>query len=90
MIADLSSQRVSARPSNGAGKTSLQRAIAGLERHGGRVTLSGEDVSALPAWQRQRRGYSCVPEGRQIFGGMTVEENLRSAAMPARPPVWSL
>src|ERR1700722_19185281 len=62
---------------NGAGKTSLLRAIMGLERHRGRTRLDGEDVSALPAWERQRRGIGYVPEGRQIFPQMTVEENLR-------------
>jgi branched-chain amino acid transport system ATP-binding protein len=62
---------------NGAGKTSLLRAVAGLARHHGRISLGGEDVSALPAWQRHRRGIAYVPEGRQVFGAMTVEENLR-------------
>jgi branched-chain amino acid transport system ATP-binding protein len=62
---------------NGAGKTSLLRAVAGLARHRGRISLGGEDVSALPAWQRHRRGIAYVPEGRQVFGAMTVEENLR-------------
>jgi branched-chain amino acid transport system ATP-binding protein len=62
---------------NGAGKTSLLRAITGLTPHGGRVRLDGEDVSRLPAWERQWRGIGYVPEGRQIFPHMTVEENLR-------------
>jgi branched-chain amino acid transport system ATP-binding protein len=62
---------------NGAGKTSLLRAITGLSRHQGRIRLGGEDVSALPAWERQRRGIGYVPEGRQVFGQMTVHENLR-------------
>jgi branched-chain amino acid transport system ATP-binding protein len=62
---------------NGAGKTSLLRAIIGLAPHRGRVVLDGADVSALPAWERQRRGFGFVPEGRQVFGDMTVEENLR-------------
>jgi branched-chain amino acid transport system ATP-binding protein len=62
---------------NGAGKTTLLRAIMGLERHQGSTRLDGEDVSALPAWERQRRGIGYVPEGRQIFPQMTVEENLR-------------
>ncbi|MBX6370513.1 MAG: ABC transporter ATP-binding protein [Rhodospirillales bacterium] len=62
---------------NGAGKTSLLRAIIGLAPHRGRVVLDGADVSALPAWERQRRGFGLVPEGRQVFGNMTVEENLR-------------
>jgi len=62
---------------NGAGKTSLLRAIVGLVRHRGRLSLGGEDISALPAWERQRRGFGYVPEGRQVFAQMTVEENLR-------------
>ena len=62
---------------NGAGKTSLLRAIMGLTRHQGRTILGGEDVSALPAWERQWRGIGYVPEGHQIFPQMTVEENLR-------------
>ncbi|MGE5090278.1 MAG: ABC transporter ATP-binding protein [Candidatus Levyibacteriota bacterium] len=62
---------------NGAGKTSLLRAITGLTRHGGNVCLDGDDVSRLPAWARQWRGIGYVPEGRQIFPQMTVEENLR-------------
>ncbi|MCC7274138.1 MAG: ABC transporter ATP-binding protein [Alphaproteobacteria bacterium] len=65
---------------NGAGKTSLARAIVGLVRHQGRTTLAGEDISALPAWERQRRGIGYVPEGRQVFPRMTVEENLRVGA----------
>jgi branched-chain amino acid transport system ATP-binding protein len=62
---------------NGAGKTSLLRAIVGLIPHRGRTRLDGRDVSTLPAWERQRRGFGYVPEGRQVFPGMTVEENLR-------------
>ena len=62
---------------NGAGKTSLLRAIVGLTPHAGRTRLDGEDVSRLPAWERQWRGIGYVPEGRQIFPQMTVEENLR-------------
>jgi len=62
---------------NGAGKTSLVRAIVGLIAHGGQTVMGGEDISALPAWERQRRGIGYVPEGRQIFPQMTVEENLR-------------
>src|SRR5690242_20172850 len=62
---------------NGAGKTSLVRAAMGLVRHGGSVSFAGRDVSALPAWERQRLGIGFVPEGRQVFPEMTVEENLR-------------
>jgi branched-chain amino acid transport system ATP-binding protein len=62
---------------NGAGKTSLLRAVVGLVKHRGRVVLNGDDISMLPPWQRQRHGFGYVPEGRQIFPQMTVEENLR-------------
>lgn len=62
---------------NGAGKTSLLRATVGLVRHRGRVVLDGQDISALPPWRRQQHGFGYVPEGRQIFPQMTVEENLR-------------
>jgi branched-chain amino acid transport system ATP-binding protein len=62
---------------NGAGKTSLLRAIVGLAPHRGRTRFDGEDVSTLPAWERHRRGFGYVPEGRQVFPEMTVEENLR-------------
>jgi branched-chain amino acid transport system ATP-binding protein len=62
---------------NGAGKTSLLRAVVGLVKHRGRVVLNDEDISTLPPWQRQRHGFGYVPEGRQIFPQMTVEENLR-------------
>lgn len=62
---------------NGAGKTSLLRAIVGLERHKGRVSIDGADVSRMPAWDRHAQGLGYVPEGRQLFREMTVEENLR-------------
>jgi branched-chain amino acid transport system ATP-binding protein len=62
---------------NGAGKTSLLRAVLGLIPHRGRTRFDGEDISRLPAWERQRRGFGYVPEGRQIFPEMTVDENLR-------------
>ncbi len=61
---------------NGAGKTSTVRAVMGLIRHRGAVLLDGADVSALPAWERQRLGVGYVPEGRQLFPDMSVAENL--------------
>src|SRR6185312_9890848 len=69
---------------NGAGKTSLLRAAVGLVRHRGRVRLDSEDLSSLPPWERQRRGIGYVPEGRQVFPQMTVEENLRVGAYTRR------
>ena len=64
---------------NGAGKSSLLRAIAGLNKHRGRVAFRGQDVSSVRAEQRVRKGLSLVPEGRHIFGKMTVLENLQVA-----------
>ncbi|NNM72705.1 ABC transporter ATP-binding protein [Enterovirga aerilata] len=62
---------------NGAGKSSLLRAAIGLVKHRGRITFEGRDLSAEPTWIRQRLGIGYVPEGRQLFTEMTVEENLR-------------
>ena len=66
---------------NGAGKTTLLRSVAGAHRpHSGRVVFDGADVTALAAHRRVERGIALVPEGRHLFGGLTVEENLRVAA----------
>jgi branched-chain amino acid transport system ATP-binding protein len=63
--------------SNGAGKTTLLRAVAGLVRpRAGRIRWEGEDVGSVPAHRRVERGIAMVPEGRRLFGRMTVEENL--------------
>ena len=70
---------------NGAGKTTLLRALAGAHRpHGGRIEFEGADITALPAHRRVARGISLVPEGRRLFPGLTVEENLRVASSPRR------
>ncbi|MGI3163563.1 ABC transporter ATP-binding protein [Pseudooceanicola sp. 200-1SW] len=61
---------------NGAGKTSIMKAVAGLIPGRGRVHFDGQDISALPARDRVRRGVVYVPEGREIVGDMTVRENL--------------
>ena len=66
---------------NGAGKSTLLRAIAGAHRpHGGRVVFDGADVTGLAANEHVRRGVALVPEGRRLFPGLTVEENLKVAA----------
>ncbi len=76
---------------NGAGKTTLLRAIAGAHRpHAGRVLLDGADVTSVPAHRRVRLGIALVPEGRQLFAGLTVEENLRIAAGRGRSGRWSV
>lgn len=69
---------------NGAGKSSLLRAIAGLNKHRGKISLLGEDISNYRAEQRVRRGMSLVPEGRHIFGRMSVLENLQVAHWGAK------
>ncbi len=66
---------------NGAGKTSTMRAISGLRSLSqGRITFAGEDITKLRADQRVRRGLCLAPEGRGIFPGMTVLENLDMGA----------
>jgi branched-chain amino acid transport system ATP-binding protein len=70
---------------NGAGKSSILQAISGLLRvPRGRVTLNGEDLLTVPAHLRVQRGIAHVPEGRGIFGNLTVMENLRLAAYRRR------
>ena len=76
---------------NGMGKTTLLRAIAGLRPPlltQGSIRLAGEEVSALPSHQVARRGLSLVPQGRRVFGSLTVEENLAIVDRPGRG--WDL
>ena len=61
---------------NGAGKTSLLRALQGVVPATGRVMFDGVDLSHASSAERVRRGMVLVPEGRQIFVAMTVHENL--------------
>ncbi len=62
---------------NGAGKTTLMRAIMGLlPLMGGRVLLDGTEVSALPAHKVARAGIGYVPQGRRLFAGLSVAQNL--------------
>ncbi len=63
---------------NGVGKTSTLRSVVGLLRAGGgQVTLDGEDITRLAPEARARRGIGYVPQGREIFPHLTVDENLR-------------
>src|SRR6478609_11530219 len=62
---------------NGAGKTTLINALAGLHRsRSGRIVLDGRDIARLPAHRFCTCGIALVPEGRRLFGAMTVRENL--------------
>ncbi len=66
---------------NGAGKTSTMRALSGVRGlASGKVVFNGEDVTRLRADQRLRKGLVLCPEGRGIFPGMTVTENLNMGA----------
>ncbi len=70
---------------NGAGKTTLLRTIVGLHRPAaGQVLLDGAAIHALPTHQIVERGVILVPEGRRLFGEMTVLENLEIGAYSAR------
>jgi branched-chain amino acid transport system ATP-binding protein len=70
---------------NGAGKTTMLRAVVGtLAPWSGRVLFNGEDVTRLPAHAKAARGLVLVPEGRQLFSNMTVNENLEMGAFTRR------
>jgi branched-chain amino acid transport system ATP-binding protein len=70
---------------NGAGKTTTLRAVAGtIAPWRGKVTFKGEDVTRMPTHQKTTRGLALVPEGRQLFSGMSVAENLELGAYSNR------
>jgi branched-chain amino acid transport system ATP-binding protein len=77
---------------NGMGKTTTVRALFGLIRpSAGRVTFDGEDLTGRPPYVIGQRGLSLVPEGRQVFPTLTVEENLvATAAARFGAPRWTL
>jgi branched-chain amino acid transport system ATP-binding protein len=64
---------------NGVGKTTTMRALMGLVQPRGRATLSGADLTKLPTHEIVRLGVGYVPEDREVFSQLTVEENLRLA-----------
>ena len=79
---------------NGVGKTTLLKAIMGLVPvASGRITFAGEDITRAPSHARARAGIGYVPQGREIFPRLSVEENLllglrarsRRARLPDRP-----
>jgi len=76
---------------NGAGKTTLLRTIAGAHRpFAGRIQLDGMDISEMRAHRRVQLGIALVPEGRRLFSGLTVEENLAVAGTSQRRGIWNV
>jgi branched-chain amino acid transport system ATP-binding protein len=66
---------------NGAGKTTTLKGICGLQPvKGGTIRYGGEDVTGRPAFELVRAGLAMVPEGRGVFGALTIEENLAMGA----------
>jgi branched-chain amino acid transport system ATP-binding protein len=71
--------------SNGAGKTTLLRAISGVQpAAGGSIRFAGERIDGIAAHRRVAKGIAQVPEGRQVFAPLTVEDNLRLGAVTRR------
>ena len=72
---------------NGTGKTTLLDTLVGVtRRHAGSITLAGRDITALPAYRRAEAGIGWVPQERNIFKSLTVDENLGAVA---RPGPWT-
>src|SRR5437870_3613188 len=72
---------------NGAGKTTLLRALSGaLPLCRGVIELGGRRIDRMPTWTRAQLGLAHVPEGREIFTGMTVRENLQTGALASKHP----
>ncbi len=76
---------------NGAGKSTLLRSIAGLNQsNSNQIWFRGNDIGALRADQIAQQGIALVPEGRQLFASLSVEENLIIGARSGRPGKWQL
>jgi branched-chain amino acid transport system ATP-binding protein len=77
---------------NGMGKTTTIKAVVGmLKPTGGSVAFDGRSLLGRPAYLIAKAGIGLVPEGRRVFGTLTVEENLVATANPSRhPSSWSI
>lgn len=76
---------------NGAGKSTLMKALAGIHHQvEGEVSFGGRDITTLQDVDRVSLGISLVPEGRRLFGSLTVKENLVVGAASKRPGNWDL
>ena len=77
---------------NGVGKTTLLKSLMGVVPvKTGSITLDGKDITRAPSYERVRAGIGYVPQGREIFGRLTVDENLRMglATKPGATPIPS-
>jgi branched-chain amino acid transport system ATP-binding protein len=82
---DIGDGMVAVLGTNGAGKTTLLRAISGhLKAWAGSVSLDGRDLGRLSPWHRARAGVAHVPEGRHVFGAMSVADNLDVAGLRSK------
>jgi branched-chain amino acid transport system ATP-binding protein len=76
---------------NGAGKSTLLRTIAGLHQPtDGAILYDGKDMTKVRPERRATGGIGMVPEGRRLFGSLTVEENLKIGATYARKGPWTI
>lgn len=76
---------------NGTGKSTLLRVLSGLHTpRSGKVVFRGEDITGVPAERRVLMGLTMVPEGRQLFSGLSVEENLKIGATYTRSSAQSI
>lgn len=74
---------------NGAGKSTTLKAVIGLQRAtAGRIRIDGKDVGRLPAASRVAAGVALSPEGRRLFGRMSVHDNLLAGAHGVRSRAW--
>ncbi|SMG60387.1 ABC transporter ATP-binding protein [Paraburkholderia susongensis] len=75
---------------NGAGKSTMMRALSGIEKSSGTIVFDGQDLAGIPAHKRVGMGIAHVPEGRQIFPDQTVFENLMLGAFLRRESAATL
>ena len=75
---------------NGVGKTTLMRSIMGYLDYSGDIDFMGASLSGIPTHKRVQRGIAYVPENRDVFGSLTVAENLRLAELPRSEPRYDL
>ena len=76
---------------NGMGKTTFVHSLVGMKRAtSGSVTFDGEELIGLPSYRIARKGIALVPQGRRVFGPLSVEENLAIGAGRSREGQWTI